>query len=75
MPHDFCLDPRGKLVSLTYSDYSRVIREDSFATGVFEGPYQAVTYILDTPAEELQERIQAVRDEIVNKIKAPELVS
>ena len=67
MTHDFCLDPRGKLVSLTYSDYSRVIREDSFATGVFEGPYQAVTYILDTPAEELQERIQAVRDEIVNK--------
>ena len=53
MTFDFSLDPGGKLISLTYSDYSKVIREE----GVFEGPYQAVTYILDTPKEELEKRI------------------
>ena len=55
--YDFRLDPVGKLVSLTYSDYSKVIRDDSFGKGVFEGPYQAVTYIMDTPDEELEQRI------------------
>ena len=55
--YDFRLDPVGKLVSLTYSDYSKVIRDDSFGKGVFEGPYQAVTYIMDTPDEELDQRI------------------
>lgn len=51
--YDFRLDGAGNLISLTYSDYSEVLREE----GVFEGPYQAVTYILDTPAEELEQRI------------------
>ena len=67
MTFDFCLSPEGRLVSLTYSDYSKNFIDNPRTEGVFEGPYKATTYILDTPDEELKQRIQAVRDEIATK--------
>ena len=60
---EFRLDGDGKLISMTYRDESKEIVDNSRAKGVYEGPYRAVTYILDTPDEELKERILEVRRE------------
>ena len=63
---EFRLDGDGTLISMTYRDESKEIVDNSRAKGVYEGPYQAVTYILDTPDEELKERILEVRREARN---------
>lgn len=65
--YEFHLDPDGKLTTHVYIGQYRKIIDDYFAQGIFEGTQTATTYILDTPAEELQRRIQVVREEIVNK--------
>lgn len=63
----FHLDPDGKLTTYVCFGHYRRIMDDYFAQGTFERIQTNTTYIMDTPAEELQQRIQAVRDEIVNK--------
>ena len=65
--YEFHLDPDGKLTTHIYVGQYRKIIDDYFAQGIFEGTHRATTYILDTHAEELQERIREVREEIVNK--------
>ena len=63
----FHLDPDGKLTTHVYTGHYRQIVNDYFAQGAFERTQTTTTYIMDTPAEELQERIQAVREEIIYK--------
>lgn len=65
--YEFHLDPDGKLTTYVCFGHYRRIMDDYFAQGIFERIQTNTTYILDTPAEELQRRIQVVRDEIVNK--------
>ena len=63
----FHLDPDGKLTTHVYAGHYRQIVDDYFAQGTFERTQTTTTYILDTPDEELKQRIQAVRDEIATK--------
>ena len=65
--YEFHLDPDGKLTTHVYIGQYRKIIDDYFAQGIFEGTHTATTYIMETPEAELLERIQVVREEIVNK--------
>ena len=64
---EFHLDPDGKLTTHIYYGHYRQLVDDYFAQGTFERTQTTTTYIVDTPAEELRERIQEVREEIIYK--------
>ena len=61
--YEFHLDPEGTLTTHIYTGHYKKITDDYFAQGIFEGTHKAVTHILDTPKEELEKCILAVKNE------------
>lgn len=62
--YEFYLDPDGKLTTHIYYGHYRQLVDDYFAQGTFERRQTTTTYILDIPAEVLEQRIQETWEEV-----------